>query len=528
MVDIKTFLYQKDQFEKIKDYNFGSNWPVVYISENQKEAYIGETITAYKRSKQHYQNAERRKLKNIHIITDEEFNKSASLDIESWLIQYMSADGKFVLQNGNEGLKNHNYYDREKYRAKFEIAWEKLRKIGLVKNDLNHLHNSDLFKYSPYKSLNDEQYSVANSIIADIESGLNNSFIVKGKPGTGKTILATYLCKYLKEHEKTKDLEIALVVPMVSLRKTIKKVFKNVKNLKTSMVIGPSDVAKKSFDLVIVDEAHRLKRRKSITHYGAYDQTNRKLKLDNDADQLDWIKSTSKYQIFLYDKNQSIRPSDVREQKFTDLNAKVYELSTQMRMDGGKEFIEFIEDLFEVNCPQLPELNKYTFKHFKSIDDLVSEIKRKDSEVGLSRVVAGYAWPWHTKGKNSDKDYDIEIGETKLVWNSTAHDWVNSPNAINEVGCIHTIQGYDLNYVGVIIGPELKFNNETQEFYIDKDHYFDANGHAGVSDPKELKRYIVNIYKTLCTRGIKGLYIYAVDPSVQNYIDEAIDIIKEL
>jgi uncharacterized protein len=199
MAEIKTFPFNKDDFEKIRDYKFGKNWPVVYLLENSNEIYVGQTINAYHRSKQHYENPERRKLNEIHIITDDEFNVSAALDIESWLIQYISADGKFVIQNGNGGLKNHNYYDRAKYKSKFEIAWDDLRDKGLVENTLEDLKNSDLFKYSPYKSLTTDQLFVAKQIFKEIKQNEVGSFIISGKPGTGKTILATYLFKFLKE-----------------------------------------------------------------------------------------------------------------------------------------------------------------------------------------------------------------------------------------------------------------------------------------------------------------------------------------
>ncbi|MCX6747914.1 MAG: DUF2075 domain-containing protein, partial [Candidatus Nomurabacteria bacterium] len=129
MSDIKTFPFNKEDFDQIKNFKFGKNWPVVYVLEDKKEIYIGQTVNAHARSKQHYENPERSKLKSIHIITDEEFNVSAALDIESWLIQYISADGLFTLQNGNGGLKNHNYYDRVKYKTKFEIAWDNLRQM---------------------------------------------------------------------------------------------------------------------------------------------------------------------------------------------------------------------------------------------------------------------------------------------------------------------------------------------------------------------------------------------------------------
>ena len=104
MKNIETFPFNKDNFDQIRNFKFGKNWPVVYVLEDKKEIYIGQTVNVHSRSKQHYENPERAKLKQIHIITDEEFNISAAFDIESWLIQYISADEKFVLQNSNGGL----------------------------------------------------------------------------------------------------------------------------------------------------------------------------------------------------------------------------------------------------------------------------------------------------------------------------------------------------------------------------------------------------------------------------------------
>lgn len=523
MSDIVTFQFNKEKFDQIKGYKFGKNWPVVYVLEDNKEIYIGQTVNAYYRSKQHYDNPDRRKLDKIHIITDEEFNISAAFDIEAWLIQYISADEKFVLQNSNGGLKNHNYYDKAKYKAKFEIAWDNLRQMGLVKNTLEDIKNSDLFKYSPYKSLTEDQFTVARQIFKDIKKNEINTFIVNGKPGTGKTILATYLFKYLKEQDETKNMNIGLVVPMASLRKTIARVFSKIKGLKSNMVIGPNDVVKDTYDLLIVDESHRLQRRKGIMGYGAYDNVNRGLGLGNEGTQLDWIMKSSKHQIFFYDQNQSVKPADIRPDDFKKLNSKKYELVSQMRVEAGEEYIKFIEDFFDLKTPQNTNFPNYDFKIFDNAEKMVNEIKEKDKKHKLARVVAGYAWPWHTA--HGTRDYDIEIGELKLVWNSTAQDWVNSPNAINEVGCIHTVQGYDLNYVGVIIGPEFSYDTENKKFKVDKEKYFDTNGRNGITDPNELERYIINIYKTLLTRGIKGTYIYIVDQNLREYFNDIFGVI---
>lgn len=521
MSNIITFKYNKDNFNAIKNYNFGRNWPVVYILENKKEIYIGQTVNVYYRSKQHHENPERKRLNEIHIITDEEFNVSATLDIESWLIQYISADGKYILQNGNSGLKNHNYYDRVKYKTKFEIAWSDLRVMGIVKNSLEDLKNSDLFKYSPYKSLTEDQFFVARQIFREVKKSETGTFIVNGRPGTGKTILATYLFKYLKEQDETKDMKIGLVVPMTSLRKTIKKVFAKIKGLKSSMVIGPNDVVQDKYDLLIVDESHRLQRRKGIMGFGAFDNVNRKLGLGNNGTQLDWIIKSSKHQVLFYDENQSIKPADVRPEDFKRLNAKKYELNSQMRVEAGEEYIKFIEDIFNLRTPKTVTFPNYELKIFDDAEEMIREIKEREKKHKLARVVAGYAWPWHTKkGSKSNQRHDIEINDLKLVWNSTAQDWVNSPNAINEVGCIHTVQGYDLNYVGVIIGPEFYYDPLKNKFGVDKEKYFDINGRNGITDPSELERYIINIYKTLLTRGIKGTYVYIVDENLRNYFKE--------
>ena len=187
---VKTFQYKKEKLGKIERYKYGQNWPVVYILEGKKEAYVGETINAYNRSKQHLTNQERKKLDTVHIIGDKAFNKSATLDIESLLIQYIAADGKYKLQNGNAGLTEHDYYDKEKYLEIFEEVWEELREKDIVSKSITELRNSDIFKYSPYKALNDQQHEIVMKIKDSIISDKTTTHLVNGEPGTGK-----YLCQ---------------------------------------------------------------------------------------------------------------------------------------------------------------------------------------------------------------------------------------------------------------------------------------------------------------------------------------------
>jgi DUF2075 family protein/predicted GIY-YIG superfamily endonuclease len=522
MHKITDYRFDPQAIKKLREKDFGKDWPVVYILEDGNEMYIGQTTNVSNRFSEHYKREERRKLTKAHVIYDEEFNISAALDTESLLIEYMAGDNVFQLQNGNRGLMNHSYYDREKYRAKFEIIWQQLQESGFAHKDLIQIKNSDLYKYSPYKSLTAEQITIVEDIHFNLTSGMQSTYIVNGEPGTGKSVLAVYLVKYLKEFDKTKSLDVAIVVPMTSLRKTLKKVFASVKGLKPSMVIGPGEVIGKQYDLLIVDESHRLRRRINLSGYGPYDKANKYYGLGNEGTQLDWIMSASKSQLLLYDSNQSVMPGDVRQESIESLKAIQYSLTNQLRVLAGNDYLSFIDDLLSLRSQVRPDFGNYDLRYFDNLQDMVREIKIQDKKHGLARLVAGYAWTWQTKTPGA-QDYDIELDGLKLKWNSANIDWVNSPNALNEVGCIHTVQGYDLNYVGVIIGPELSYDVKNNKLRVDKDKYMDFNGKRSIDSLEELANYVINIYKTLLARGIKGTYIHAVDKNLANYLISKID-----
>ena len=571
MINIETYKFNTNVVEKLANTKYGNKWPVVYIINNEKEAYIGETINAYIRASQHLDNPKRQILNLINIISSEKFNKSVILDLEAFLIKYMAADKKFKLQNGNGGLQNHNYYQKELYESKFKDIWNKLKEKGIVQNDLLVIENSDLFKYSPYKSLTNDQYEVVTDILKTLADDVTNhkksTFIVNGGAGTGKTILGVYLAKLLMEvkenninieeeivdediqetlkiHNSIEKLNIGLVIPMENLRKTLKKVFKDVSGLSPNMVLSPNDVAKSKtrFDLLIVDESHRLRKRKNLTQYGSFDQNNKKFKLGNEGTELDWVRLQSDYQILLYDVEQSIKPTDVDKEVFEKIakekNTHNYSLKTQLRcLLGGDEYISYIKEIFSNNPPkEKMDFNEYELKIFDNVDQMIKNIKNKNEMYGLCRNVAGYAWKWNSKGKKlpmhvtkkevqkmkENNVYDIEIDGYKYIWNSQPTDWINSENSINEIGSIHTTQGFDLNYTGLIIGNELKYDDINHKIIVDRNNYFDAKGKAGTSD-EELLEYILHIYQTMYTRGMRGTYLYVCDEKLKEYLSKYID-----
>jgi len=558
---ITKYQFNKDSINKIASNRYVKDlWPLIYIiSDGQKgEAYVGESTNAISRMHNHLANADRQKLNTLHLITCDKFNKSSTLDIESSLIKYISADGKYKLQNGNAGLVLHNYYQRPLYDEVFTKIWSELKKENLASKSLIEINNSDLFKYSPYKSLSMDQYESVMSLMKQLTNKGSSSIFVEGSAGTGKTILAIYLIKLLVSEQRASESEeiddnnrneielidalkqkyphpeIALVIPMTSLRSTIKKVFKNIKGLSANMVIGPSEVLKKKYDIIIVDEAHRLKRRVGITNYESFDNNNRKLKLGNEGTELDWIVLNSKNQIFFYDLAQSIKPSDVRKEDFIAVkkksNSPVLKLKSQMRVKGGSDYINYVDNLLHCRLEENHEKfesEEYEFVLFESLKTMIKKLEVKEKEHGLCRLIAGFSWEWKSKpntenGPSKSNVIDIEIEGVKLRWNGTNKDWINSSNAINEVGCIHTTQGYDLNYAGIIIGNEISYDAATKKIVINKEHYHDIKGKQGITDPHELKEYIINIYKTMLFRGIKGTYVYACDKKLRAYLKQHI------
>jgi len=561
---------------EIKHYNFENTlingfvtnhyvkdlWPLVYILSDgkSKQAYVGETADAISRFSTHLKNETKSKLTSIHLITSEKFNKSATLDIESNLIKYMSGDGVFELLNGNLGLANHNYYQKkEVYWEIFNSVWNSLRSEGITKHSIEHIDNSDLFKYSPYKSLTNDQSRGLYEMLKCLLDRENKNIIVEGGAGTGKTILAIFLFKILSVHiqdfnfqefgeeekkyfelietirEKIPNPKMALVVPMSSFRTTLKKVFKNIKGLSAKMVIGPAEVTKNKFDILIVDESHRLRRRVNLgAYFGAFDKACERLGLDKHINsELDWVTRQANQTMLFYDEGQSIKPSDTKKEDFEALknakNTSIYKLNSQFRVKGGNAYVEFVDSLLHCQLDDKKEPFKskdYEMVMFDSLPEMVEQIKLRNVENGLSRLIAGYSWEW--KSNKNKEAFDIQIGDLKLKWNGTSNDWINSPNSINEVGCIHTTQGYDLNYSGIIFGNEISFDQVDHRIVIKEENYFDKNGKQSISDPEELRSFIINIYKTILLRGIKGTYIYVCDPHLRKYFETFISVEREV
>lgn len=572
-MEIREFAFSQTGLLSLREHSKGQNWPVVYLINNDKpnrsELYVGETTSAGGRFQQHLNNPERRNLDTIRFVFDDQFNKSAILDIEQTLIQMFMADQKFVLQNRNGGQScKHDYYQRALYQAKVDEIWNELNRALLTNRDASTIRNSNLFKYSPFNTLTPEQEQVSQDILFNaidcLESGETGTSVLSGKAGTGKSIVLIHMMytlvsamnvtyndedltpdellelgvrislsnkirDYVKRHG---NLKIAFVVPMTSIRKTFKAVFSASRGtgLKSNMVIGPQDVLKEDYDIVFVDESHRLARRKGITSYGSFDEACARLGLDPMVStQLDMIQKKSKYSILVYDGCQTVKAADLTPEQFQrslDLRIRTTHrviLQTQMRCEGGRTYIEYLDSIFQISQKENLHMENYDFKIWDDPNAMIKDIRTKEQDITLCRVVAGYSWKWKSKKCKTIEEAvkksveDIDLAGQKYVWNMDNQEWILREGAVNEIGCVHTTQGYDLNYVAVIFGHEIDYDDESDSIVIDRSKFFDSKVKDGV-DYDTLKQYIVNSYKVMMTRGIKGCYVYACNPRMQNYL----------
>ncbi|MEJ7634393.1 DNA/RNA helicase domain-containing protein [Aeromicrobium sp.] len=539
------------------------NWPVVYTIDGERRIYVGETIHLLTRMRQHLARPDRNHLTSVRVVIDETFNKSVCLDLESFLIQRFAGDGKYQVENANAGLTGSDYYERRRYREQFVEIFDQLRAEGLFEHTIHQIENSDLFKLSPFKELNYDQrvaiMGMLDRLFADLRADARSTAVVQGQPGTGKTIVGIYLMKLLSDIRRgaelidtesdaifagffteenaalLQDFRMGFVVPQQSLRRTVEKVFAKTSGLSKDMVLSPFQVGESSaeFDLLIVDEAHRLQQlaatmAMSILKFKAI---NRRLFNGHEAggNQLDWIRLTSRHQILLVDGEQSIRPafdlpSEVLQALERDAaeTGRLYALKSQMRVRAGEDYVAYVRGFLSSNPPAPVAFADYDLRLFDNLGVMKHAILQREREFGLSRLVAGFAWKWRSKKDKSQ--YDIEIDGQRLQWNNSATDWINSPTSINEVGSIHTTQGYDLNYAGVIIGPDLSYDPVDRRLRFHRDSYYDTKGKLnnkmlGITfDDEDLLTAVRNIYAVLLTRGIRGTYVYVCDPELRRYL----------
>ena len=375
--------------------------------------------------------------------------------------------------------------------------------------------------------IDDQKIIYEEALRIGINAYLHNEkavLIVEGGPGTGKSVLAINLLKQFLNRSFNSF--------YVTKNSAPREVFKA--KLKIDKISGLNNLFKgsgcfydcepNSFDVLIVDEAHRLNKKSGLfSNLG--------------ENQIKEIINSSMFSIFFIDENQRVTLKDngsIAEIKkyanYYGVGIYKMELRSQFRCDGSDGYLAWLDNMLEIRETANFDLdNKYEFKVFDDPNKLRRAIIEKNSN-NKSRLVAGYCWNWISEGKNKSDVFDITIPEYNfgMSWNlGNSSTWAIDKKSINEVGCIHTCQGLEFDYVGVIIGDDLRYENNhivtdyTKRAKTDqslKGINIIAN-QQGINEAKRIADAIIkNTYKTLMTRGMKGCYVYCTDKNLQDYL----------
>lgn len=348
------------------------------------------------------------------------------------------------------------------------------------------------------------------------------TIVIQGGPGTGKSVLAINLlanltgqglnASYVTKNSAPREAFLTILT-----KSDVKKAV-NVSHLFRSP-FGLSQCGENIYDCLIVDEAHRLVKKM----YGDW----------NGENQVKECINAALLTIFLLDEDQSITTKDIGSVDevrhwCNELGSRMIlnqetRLVSQFRCNGSDAYIQFIDNLLQRNeeyvYVDIAGLN-YDFRVFDSPSKMRDALREKNAINNKSRMVAGYCYDWDVKHGRGEYDINLPDG-FQAKWN-LANDkiWAINPNSFEQVGCIHTAQGLEFDYVGVLIGKDLYYDESTGKVLTDKSAISKDDKSSGIrsASPEKARQLILNTYKTLLTRGQKGCYVYCEDEKLREYM----------
>lgn len=351
--------------------------------------------------------------------------------------------------------------------------------------------------------------------------------IVEGGPGTGKSVISMNVFgKLIQSGKNAKFVAPNQAFREVMLETLARQRVANKVRLK-SLFSGSSsfwDSHQDFYDVLVVDEAHRLKNHTQYMYRG--------------KNQVDDVIRSARVSILFVDDGQQIRPSDIGSTAEIKRIAAIYDahviqlkLQAQFRCAGAEGFINWITDVLQIeqtgNFDGWDE-SAFEFKLCDTPQQVYDYVSDRSHEGYKSRMLAGYAWEWTSTNNTHGQIADVRIDEHQFAmpWNQRTNSslWALQETGLNQVGCIHTSQGLEFDYVGILIGHDLVFDPKTLKVKANRAEYYDTSGMAGLSNrPEELNRLIKNIYKVLCSRGMKGCSIFVRDEHLRNHFKSRLE-----
>ena len=355
------------------------------------------------------------------------------------------------------------------------------------------------------------------------QDGKKRTLIARGGPGTGKTVIAINLLARLTQEGVFAQYCSKNAAPRSVYAKKLKGHY--TKSCIDNMFKGSGsyvNAPENAVGVILADEAHRLIEKSIYSKDG--------------VNQIHEIIQASRLSVFFIDESQRVTTSDIGSEyeirRWAAIDGSevfVDDLASQFRCNGSDGYLAWLDDVLEIRQTANYDLERieYAFTVLDSPQEVFDDVKKLNEGSNKSRMLAGYCWKWPKESQSNPNVHDIRIDEFEMSWNlAGGEDFAISPTSINEVGCIHTTQGLEFEYVGVIIGDDLRY----EDGKLITDYTKRASTDTSVKGLKKMEKedpeqahqiadeIIKNTYRTLMTRGMKGCYVYATDPGLREYL----------
>lgn len=380
--------------------------------------------------------------------------------------------------------------------------------------------------------IDDQKVAYENILQTALQSQkdhVKRTIIVQGGPGTGKSVVAINLLSALTAKGQTVQYASKNSAPRQVYSYKLKGSFK--KSNIDNMFKGTDSYTESEdsiIDTILVDEAHRMNAKSGMFQ-------------NKGENQIKEVIHASICSVFFIDESQRVTMSDIgsveeikhwADQEGSEVS--YLELTSQFRCNGSNGYLAWVDDVLEIRetANQTLESIDYDIQVFDSPKEVYEKILEKNNINHRSRMLAGYCWEWDKKSRNDNNAHDIIIGDFEMSWNLGNSVFAIDDHSIDQVGCIHTSQGLEFDYVGLIIGDDMRYKNG----HIITDYTERASTDQSLKGIKTLakkdpdKAYevadeiIKNTYRTLMTRGMKGCYIYCTDKALSNYLKERLEV----
>jgi len=386
-------------------------------------------------------------------------------------------------------------------------------------------HTGTMINERQMFTLIDDQIAAYNAIMHRakqlVRSRDKSIVIVKGGPGTGKSVIALEVMGELLRSNRS----VVHATGSSAFTNTLRKIVGSRAKSLFKFFNSFSDTPENSFDVLVADEAHRIRERST----GRFTP---RLKRSN-TPQVDELIRSAKLGVYFIDEYQVVRPNEIGSvQLIRDAAHRAgvqaediaeFELHTQFRCSGSDLYLQWLDNTLGIRVAEVPKFDhRMKFRIFESPASMMNEVRERNAEKkNCARIVAGFCWKWSDPPPSGALVNDVVVGDLRMPWEKKDQfwKWATDDSGMEQVGTVYTAQGFEFDYIAVIFGNDVVYDPQKCCWTAVPERSRDSQ--VKRSNPR-LKQHLLSVYRVLLSRAHLGVYVYFMDPNTKQYFEEQI------